>query len=92
MHFKVIAAFTALFIRLTWAGALQIIDQDGECLIWSNDNYGYTGYSESFAKLNRDDYLSEFFQMLSIFCSLLITLQKLLRRYIEREETPLLPV
>ena len=32
-----------------------MIDSDGQCLVYSIDNYGCTGYSEAFAVLDGDD-------------------------------------
>ncbi|KAJ5597846.1 hypothetical protein N7537_007930 [Penicillium hordei] len=37
------------------AGTLEVIDHDGQCLIWSNDNYGCTGYSAAFGHLDGVD-------------------------------------
>ena len=37
------------------AGTLEVIDYDGHCLIWSNANYGCTGYSASFGLLGGAD-------------------------------------
>ncbi|KAJ5566723.1 uncharacterized protein N7459_010105 [Penicillium hispanicum] len=51
-HSLLIAVF---FASVTFAGFLQVIDHDGQCEIWSNNNYGCTGYSESFALLNGAD-------------------------------------
>lgn len=36
-------------------GVLQVIDEDRECKIYSNDVHGCTGYSASFAKLKGTD-------------------------------------
>ncbi|KAI2741986.1 hypothetical protein DTO013F2_8649 [Penicillium roqueforti] len=40
---------------ISQAGTLEVIDHDGKCLIWSNDNYGCTGYSASFGLLDGAD-------------------------------------
>jgi hypothetical protein len=56
---RFVAVLIGFFIRTSFGGALQVIDQDGECLIWSNDNHGCTGYSATFAKPNGDDCLGK---------------------------------
>ncbi|KAJ5109910.1 hypothetical protein N7532_002555 [Penicillium argentinense] len=55
MRFSVPAILVRVFIRTSFGGALQVIDEDRECKIYSNDNHGCTGYSASFGKLNGDD-------------------------------------
>ncbi|KAJ5827892.1 hypothetical protein N7447_004655, partial [Penicillium robsamsonii] len=44
-----------LYIRTSYGGSVKVIDHDGECLMWSDDNHGCTGYSEPFALLDGDD-------------------------------------
>ena len=51
----VILGFFKTLLCQAQTGALQIIDQDGQCLMWSEDNYGCTGYSASFGLLNGED-------------------------------------
>ncbi|KAJ6115290.1 hypothetical protein N7486_001068 [Penicillium sp. IBT 16267x] len=46
---------TSVYIRVAFGGALQVIDYDNQCVMWSQDIYGCTGYSAPFALLNGDD-------------------------------------
>lgn len=55
MRLEIYAFFICVFIRTSVGSALQVIDQDGQCMIWSNNNHGCTGYSSTFAKLKGDD-------------------------------------
>lgn len=56
MRIKIYAFLVSVFIRTSIGSALQVIDQDSQCVIWSNDNHRYTGYSAPFGKLKEDDY------------------------------------
>lgn len=55
MYFFLIAILAMIQAGISQAGTLEVIDHDGKCLIWSNDNYGCTGYSASFGLLDRVD-------------------------------------
>jgi hypothetical protein len=55
MRFSVFALLTGVWAHVSFAGSLQVIDHNRHCLIWSDDNYGCTGYSAPFAPLNGDD-------------------------------------
>jgi hypothetical protein len=58
MHVFLIAILSIIQAGISQAGTLEVIDHDGQCLIWSNDNYGCTGYSASFGLLDGVDCLS----------------------------------
>ncbi|KAJ6118760.1 hypothetical protein N7471_013380 [Penicillium samsonianum] len=45
----------AFFVRPAFGGTLQVINNNGQCMIWSKDNSGCTGYSKPFGLLNGDD-------------------------------------
>ncbi|KAJ5938326.1 hypothetical protein N7466_001460 [Penicillium verhagenii] len=55
MHVLSIAILVIIHACTSRAGVLEVIDYNRECLIWSNGNYGCTGYSASFALLDGDD-------------------------------------
>ncbi|KAJ5111899.1 hypothetical protein NUU61_001529 [Penicillium alfredii] len=55
MHLLAQAILSGVFIGASLGGSLEVIDQDRQCVIWSNDNHGCTGYSASFAELNGTD-------------------------------------
>ncbi|KAJ5090622.1 hypothetical protein N7532_009306 [Penicillium argentinense] len=55
MRFSIPAVLVGVFIENCLGGALQVIDEDHECKIYSSDHHDCFGYSASFAKLNRDD-------------------------------------
>ncbi|CAG7997949.1 unnamed protein product [Penicillium nalgiovense] len=55
MHFFLIAILAMIHAGTSQAGTLEVIDYDGHCLIWSNANYGCTGYSASFGLLGGAD-------------------------------------
>lgn len=55
MHLPVPAVLIGFFIHTSLGASLGVIDQDRQCLIWSNDNHACTGYSEPFAELNGSD-------------------------------------
>jgi hypothetical protein len=55
MNILVQAALIGVFIRASLGASLGVINQDHQCLIWSNDNHGCTGYSEPFAEINGTD-------------------------------------
>lgn len=50
-----IALLVIAYARSSFGSALEVIDYDGQCVMWSNDNYGCTGYSASFGLLDGDD-------------------------------------
>ncbi|KAJ5117556.1 hypothetical protein N7448_011188 [Penicillium atrosanguineum] len=55
MHPLSLAILVIIHACSSRAGTFEVIDYDRQCLIWSNGNYGCTGYSASFAKLDGDD-------------------------------------
>jgi hypothetical protein len=55
MQIPLLAVLIGVFIRTSLGASLGVIDQDRQCLIWSNNNHGCTGYSEPFAELNGTD-------------------------------------
>ncbi|KAJ6061425.1 uncharacterized protein N7446_005545 [Penicillium canescens] len=55
MHSLLIAILAIIQAGISQAGTLEVIDHDGQCLMWSNDNYGCTGYSASFGLLDGVD-------------------------------------
>ncbi|KAJ5861978.1 hypothetical protein N7455_006046, partial [Penicillium solitum] len=55
MHFFLIAILAIIQAGTSQAGTLEIIDHNRQCLIWSTDNYGCTGYSASFGRLDGID-------------------------------------
>ncbi|KAJ5642525.1 hypothetical protein N7490_006703 [Penicillium lividum] len=50
-----IAILVIAYARSSFGSALEVIDYDGQCVMWSNDNYGCTGYSASFGLLDGDE-------------------------------------
>jgi hypothetical protein len=55
MYFFLVAILVMIQTGTFQAGTLEVIDHDGQCLIWSNDNYGCTGYSAAFGHLDGVD-------------------------------------
>ncbi|KAJ5531443.1 hypothetical protein N7527_004836 [Penicillium freii] len=55
MYFFLIAILAIIQAGTSKAGTLEVIDHDRQCLIWSTDNYGCTGYSASFGRLDGID-------------------------------------
>jgi hypothetical protein len=55
MQLPLLAVLLGFFVRGSLGASLGVIDQDRQCLIWSNGNHGCTGYSEPFAELNGTD-------------------------------------
>lgn len=55
MLFVIFTLLVGIYIRATLGGSLLVIDNEGECLIWSNNNHGCTGYSAPFSLLHGDD-------------------------------------
>ena len=45
----------SLYASASLGGTLEVIDNNGQCLIYSADNHGCTGYSASFGLLNGSD-------------------------------------
>ncbi|KAJ5461016.1 uncharacterized protein N7458_002568 [Penicillium daleae] len=52
MDFLYYAPFLCLFANVALSGSLIVINNNGQCMIWSESNYGCTGYSASFARLD----------------------------------------
>ncbi|KAJ5117854.1 uncharacterized protein N7443_001761 [Penicillium atrosanguineum] len=55
MHFPQHALFLGLFASIALGGSLRIINNNKQCMVWSEDNYGCTGSSAPFAKLDGKD-------------------------------------
>ncbi|CAG7938423.1 unnamed protein product [Penicillium salamii] len=55
MRFSLIVMLTIAYARASLGGTLEIIDIDNQCAIWSYDNYGCTGSSGFFSRLDGDD-------------------------------------
>lgn len=55
MHSFFIPILVILHACTSQARILEIIDYDRQCLMWSNDNSGCTGYSELFGLLDGND-------------------------------------
>ena len=55
MHFPQYALFLGLSASVAFGGSLRIINNNNQCMVWSEDNYGCTGYSEPFAQLDGKD-------------------------------------
>lgn len=55
MHLLASVTIIGLLIRTSLGGSLEVIDEAGECRMYSIDNHGCTGYSSSFAKLDGND-------------------------------------
>lgn len=55
MRFSNLVLLVGLYIRTSFGSVLEVIDYGGQCLIWSDDNHGCTGYSAPLGLLNGDD-------------------------------------
>ena len=44
-----------VYVRTSFGGTLEVIDYDGQCLVWSKANHGCTGYSAPFAEPDGED-------------------------------------
>ncbi|KAJ5297287.1 uncharacterized protein N7443_008180 [Penicillium atrosanguineum] len=55
MHFPQHALFLGLFASIALGGSLRIINNNKQCMVWSEDNYGCTDYSTPFAQLDGKD-------------------------------------
>lgn len=51
MCLLVLAIHVGVFVRTFMGGSLEAIDEDRQCVIWSDDSHGCTCYSASFAEL-----------------------------------------
>lgn len=54
MTFSTFLLLASVYIRAALGGALKVLDYDRQCVIWSDDNHGCTGYSASFGLLDGD--------------------------------------
>lgn len=43
--------YLSLFNSVALAGSFVVINNNGECMLWSQSNHGCTGYSVPFAQL-----------------------------------------
>lgn len=55
MRFSILLLLASVYTRASFGGTLEVIDYDHQCVIWSNDNHGCTGYSAPFGQLDGDD-------------------------------------
>lgn len=55
MRFTCQVGLISLSSSLAFASSFLVINNQGKCMIWSNNNYDCTGYSVPFANLNEDD-------------------------------------
>lgn len=55
MRFSILVLLLSVYVRTSFGGVFEIIDHSGQCLIWSDDNYGCMGYSASLGLLDGDD-------------------------------------
>jgi hypothetical protein len=60
MNFLRYVRLICLFASAAFAGSLIIINNNGQCMVWSESNYGCTGYSAPFARLDGRDCSSRF--------------------------------
>lgn len=61
MAFTIFLLVASVYIRAALGGALKVIDYDRQCVIWSDDNHGCTGYSASFGLLDGNDCSGELY-------------------------------
>lgn len=52
MALSIFLLLASFYISAALGGTLQVIDYDGQCVIWSDDNNGCTGHSASFGLLD----------------------------------------
>ncbi|CAP93386.1 hypothetical protein PCH_Pc16g07160 [Penicillium rubens Wisconsin 54-1255] len=55
MTFSIFLLLASVYIRAALGSSLTVIDYDRQYVIWSDDDYSYTGYSSSFSLFDRDD-------------------------------------
>lgn len=55
MHFPRYALFLGFSASVAFGGSLRIINNNEQCMVWSEDNFGCTGYSSPFARLDGKD-------------------------------------
>jgi hypothetical protein len=60
MNFLRYVRLICLFAGAAFGGSLIIINNNGQCMVWSESNYGCTGYSAPFARLDGRDCSSRF--------------------------------
>jgi hypothetical protein len=60
MYFLSYVPLICLFADVALSGSLIIINNDGQCMVWSESNYGCTGYSAPFARLDGKNCSSRF--------------------------------
>ncbi|KAJ5265410.1 hypothetical protein N7524_006428, partial [Penicillium chrysogenum] len=53
--FSIFLLLASVYIRAALGGSLTVIDYNRQYVIWSDNNYSYTGHLSSFSLLNRDD-------------------------------------
>ena len=54
MVFSIFLLLVSVYIRAALGDTFTVIDYDRQCVIWSDDNHGCTGYSASFGLLDGD--------------------------------------
>ncbi|KAJ5346801.1 uncharacterized protein N7506_000054 [Penicillium brevicompactum] len=55
MAFYMIFLLLGLHVHASLGGTLTVIDYGGQCAVWSGDNYGCTGSSETFSLIKGND-------------------------------------
>lgn len=55
MLFSIFLLFVSLYVRASLGGTLSVVDYDGQCVIWSEDNHGCTGSSAALGLRDGDD-------------------------------------
>lgn len=55
MQLPMFLILASIFAGAAYCGALQVVDFDGQCVIWSSNNHGCTGHSAAFSQLDGDD-------------------------------------
>lgn len=60
MQFLDYVRLFCLFADVAFGGSLIIINNHDQCMVWSESNYGCTGYSSPFARLDGRNCSSRF--------------------------------
>ncbi|KAJ5417430.1 uncharacterized protein N7487_000980 [Penicillium crustosum] len=55
MVFSIFLLFVSLYVRASLGGTLTVVDYNGQCVMWSEDNHGCTGSSAAFGLRDGDD-------------------------------------
>ncbi|KAJ5193085.1 hypothetical protein N7449_009227 [Penicillium cf. viridicatum] len=55
MLFSIFLLFVSLYVRASLGGTLSVVDYDGQCVIWSEDNHGCIGSLAAFGLRDGDN-------------------------------------